>query len=77
MATQHPQSVRAELNFALPGGGIGEWSNLNPQRTRQNMQSVAVEIRNGRNHPVQPTLDNEGLTIVQHPVGNADWLDNG
>jgi hypothetical protein len=76
MPTQHLQAVSAELNFAVPGGGIGEWSNTNPQRTRQNLQTMEVEIRNGRNHPVQPTLDHEGLTIVQHPVGNADWLDH-
>jgi len=75
MASPQPESIRAELNFAVPGG-IGEWSNTNPQRTRQELNTVAVDIRNGRRQPVTPTLDNEGLTIARHPVPDANWWDN-
>jgi hypothetical protein len=72
----HPEAVRAALNFAVAGGGVGEWSNLNPQRTRQDLQAVEIEIRNGRNQPQQPSLEKEGMTITRHPVGAADWSDN-
>lgn len=75
MQLQHDDSVTAALNFAV-AGSIGEWSNTNPQRTRQNLRSVDVDIRNGRSHPVRPTLDEQGLAIVQHPVGPADWADH-
>ncbi|HEY6131737.1 MAG TPA: CmcJ/NvfI family oxidoreductase [Halioglobus sp.] len=76
MKSHHVESINAALNFAVADGGVGEWSNLNPQRTRQNLRTVDVEIRNGRNHPVQPTLENEGLMIAQHPVSGADWTNN-
>jgi hypothetical protein len=74
LQSTHPESVNATLNFAVPGGGIGEWSNLNPDRTRQNLNAVEVTIRNGRKQPDSPTLEKEGLMIAQHPVGDAQWM---
>jgi hypothetical protein len=75
LQVQHDDTVNAALNFAV-GGGVGEWSNLNPQRTRQDLQSVNVEIRNGRSHPAKPTLEEQGLAITRHAVGAANWSDN-
>lgn len=76
MPSPHAASVSATLNFAVPGGGVDEWSNTNPARTRQNLRAVEVEIRNGRTHAQQPTLDTAGLMLAQHPVADADWLDH-
>jgi len=76
MPAQHAESVHASLNFAAARDAIGEWSNTNPDRTRQDLKAVEVSIRNGRGHPEQPSLEREGMTIAQHPVAGADWTDN-
>jgi hypothetical protein len=76
MSVQHAASVRATLNFAPARGAIGEWSNTDPGRTRQDLLAVEVDIRNARALPKLPTLEREGLTIARHPVEGADWSNN-
>jgi len=76
MALQHTASVHATLNFATARDALGEWSNTNPDRTRQDLLAVEVDIRNARTLPEPPALDREGLTIAPHPVEGADWSNN-
>lgn len=78
MTTQasHADSVRATLNFASSREALGEWSNTNPARTRQDLSAVEVDIRNARTCTEPPTLEREGMMIAQHPVPGADWMDN-
>ena len=76
MPAQDPASVRATLNFAAARNALGEWSNTNPDRTRQDLRAVEIEIHNARACPEKPTLEREGLTIARHPVAGANWSDN-
>jgi len=76
MPVRHAASVHATLNFAAGRDAVGEWSNTNPDRTRQDLKAVEVDIRNGREYPVQPSLEREGITLAAHPVAGADWSDN-
>ena len=70
---KYANSVTGMMNFAADKNDGGQFSNTRPERTRQNLQPVEVEIRNGRSWPRPPTLENEGLTLVRHASGNADW----
>jgi hypothetical protein len=69
----YANSVKGLLNFAADKNDGGQFSNTRPERTRQNLQPLEVEIRNGRSWPRSPTLENEGLTLVRHASGSADW----
>ncbi len=73
-ALNGPGTSAVVRNRAATGGGIGEWSNLNPDRTRQNLDAVEVQIRNGRKQAVPPALNREGLMIAHHPVGRRPGM---
>ena len=68
MQAAYAESVNASLNFAANRTDLGEWSNTNPARTRQNLLAVELEIRNARAQAQAPSLEREGLTIAHHPV---------
>lgn len=76
MQPRYAESVKAQLNFAKDRDSIGEWSNINPGRTRQDLLAVDVDIRNGRRWPTPPTLEAEGLAIAHHPLSDANWYDH-
>ncbi len=76
MQAVYAETVKASLNFAANRTDLGEWSNTNPARTRQNLLPVKLDIRNARAQATAPSLEREGLTIANHPVPDADWLDN-
>ncbi len=69
----YAQTVKSTFNFAADRNDGGEFSNTMPERSRQNLRPMEIEIRNGRDWPQKPTLENEGLTITQHASGRADW----
>ncbi len=76
MQTDYAPTVTAALNFAANRTDLGEWSNTDPARTRQNLLAVDVEIRNGRTQDPAPSLAREGLTIAEHALDAPDWFDN-
>jgi hypothetical protein len=75
MQLNYANSVQGVMNFAADKNDGGQFSNTKPELTRQNLQPVEIEIRNGRTWVRSPTLEHEGLTLVQHPGGRAQWSD--
>jgi hypothetical protein len=73
MQMSYPSTVKATLNFAADKHDGGEFSNTRPARSRQKLLPAEVEVRNARLAPRKPTLAEEGLTVVAHPSGRADW----
>jgi hypothetical protein len=73
MQKHNANSVKGVLNFAADKSDGGQFSNTRPERTRQNLLPTELDIRNGRHGPQQPTLEREGVTLVSHPGGRADW----
>jgi len=75
MYANYDRTVTGAFNFARDKQGGGEFSNTRPERSRQDMRSVEVEIRNARAWPQAPSLEREGLTITDHEVPEQDWSD--
>lgn len=75
MQSNYAEVVKGVINFAADKNDGGEFSNTAPERSRQNLTPLEVEIRNGRTWTQAPSLDKEGLTLVAHPSGRADWED--
>lgn len=73
MQSTYQQTVVGTFNYAADKNDGGEFSNTKPERSRQNLRPVDIEIRNGRVWPQKPTLKNEGLMITEHASGKADW----
>jgi len=77
MQSHYGKTVIGSFNYAADKNDGGEFSNTKPERSRQNLRPVDVVIRNGRIWPQQPTLENEGLTLIAHSSGKADWSNPG
>jgi hypothetical protein len=73
MQSNYQKTVTGTFNFAADKNDGGEFSNTKPERSRQNLRPVDVEIRNGRIWPEKPTLKNEGVMLAEHVSGKADW----
>lgn len=75
MLSNYAETVKGTLNFAADRSDGGQFSNTRPDRTSQKLVPAEAEIRNGRIWPQLPSLENEGLVLVEHPCGRADWTD--
>jgi hypothetical protein len=73
MQSNYAQTVKGVINFAADKNDGGQFSNTKPERSRQNLRPVEVEIRNGRSWPQRPSIEKEGLTLVAHASGRAEW----
>src|SRR5262249_26918006 len=73
MQSGQSHSVKATLNFAADRNDGGRFSNGKPERIRQNLLPVEVDITNMRGMSRKPSLDVEGFAVVKHSSGHADW----
>jgi hypothetical protein len=69
LKSNHANSVQGIMNFAADKNDGGQFSNTKPELTRQNLQPVEIEIRNGRSWPRVPILDHEGQW------SDRSWID--
>ncbi len=76
----YADTVKSIFYFAADPTDGGEFSNMTPTRSVQNLTPQELTVRNGRTWPTPPTIAKEGLTLAAHPVGDADfnnpeWID--